>query len=175
MGDSPAGIGRRDGLVNDLRRLLWRIDSLSVETNVAEKKVGLGCLNIIGSLELAGHITGERQNRRMVATCLIKTGNQMRASGTRRAGTYRKPASELGLTGGGQRGSFLMAHADPLDLAFSNRVSERIQRVANQSEYVLNASLFQYAHQELSNRLGHSFRSCSSDARASPSERQKSR
>jgi hypothetical protein len=82
----------------------------------------------------------------MVAACLIKAGNQMRAARARRSSTNRKPASELGLTGGGQSGSFLMAHADPLDLAFSNRVSERIQRVADQSEYLLNARLFQHVH-----------------------------
>src|ERR1700729_1255398 len=91
----------------------------------------------------------------MVATCLIKTGHQMRASGTCGPGTYRKSASQLGLTGGSERSSLLMAHADPLDFAFSNRVGNRIQRVTDQSEYLFNARLCKHVHQDLSNRLGH--------------------
>jgi hypothetical protein len=82
----------------------------------------------------------------------------MGTSRTRGPGTDRKVTGELGLAGGGQRGSFLMAHADPFDLAAANGIGERIQRVADQSEYVPNARFFERAHQKLSNRLGH-FRS----------------
>jgi hypothetical protein len=48
-----------------------------------------------------------------------------------------------------------MTHADPFDLASSNRVGERIQGVADQSKYMLDPDLFEHAHHNLSYCLGH--------------------
>ena len=41
-----------------------------------------------------------------------------------------------------------MADADPLDVAAANRVGERIKRVADQSEDVLDPDLFEHANQD---------------------------
>jgi hypothetical protein len=48
----------------------------------------------------------------MVAAGFIEASNQMRAAGTRGAGTHRELSGELGLAGGGQRRSFLMTDFD---------------------------------------------------------------
>jgi hypothetical protein len=40
-------------------------------------------------------------------------------------------------------------------LASAHRIGERVQRVADQSEYLFDARFFERAHQELSNCLGH--------------------
>jgi hypothetical protein len=77
----------------------------------------------------------------------------MRAAGTRGAGTHREVAGKLGLAGGGQRRSFLMSDANPFDTASSDRVSERIQRVTDQSEYLLDPYLFEHTDQDVRNRL----------------------
>jgi hypothetical protein len=62
----------------------------------------------------------------MVAAGFVKTGNQMSAPGTRGTGTHSEAAGKLGLAGGGERRSFLVTHADPFDLAASNRIREGI-------------------------------------------------
>ena len=68
------------------------------------------------------------------AAGFIEVGDEMVAAGTGGAGTHRELAGELGLAGGGQRRSFLMTDANPLDAASSNRVGEWIQGVADQCE-----------------------------------------
>jgi hypothetical protein len=66
---------------------------------------------------------------------------------------HREAAGELGLAGGGQRRAFLMTDADPFDMASSNRVGERIQGVADQSEYLLDADLFEPTDQDVRDRV----------------------
>jgi hypothetical protein len=46
-----------------------------------------------------------------------------------------------------------MADADPLDLASPDRIGQRIQGIADQSENVLDADLFKRADQLAGNRL----------------------
>ena len=48
-----------------------------------------------------------------------------------------------------------MADADPFDVAAANGVGERIQRVADQSENVLDPDLLERADQDIRNRPGH--------------------
>src|SRR5713226_2185058 len=68
----------------------------------------------------------------------------------------RRPVElELGLAGGGERRAFLVADADPFDVAAANRIGERIERVADQSEDVLDPDLFEHANQDACYRLGH--------------------
>src|SRR5882672_475147 len=62
---------------------------------------------------------------------------------------------ELGLAGEGVRRAFLVADADPFDVAAANRIGERIERVADQSEDVLDADLFERANQNACYRLRH--------------------
>ena len=81
----------------------------------------------------------------------------MRAAGTGGAGAHRELAGELGLAGGGQRRSFLMADADPFDAASPDRVGERVRGVADQSENMPDSDLFEHPDQEVGNRLRHGF------------------
>src|ERR1700735_4902017 len=133
MGDAPAGVGRGYSLVNHIRRLFRGINSLRVEGDVAEEKVRLCRLDVVGALEPARHVTGQGQNRCMITAGFIQARHQMSAAGSGRTCAYRELTGELGLTGGGKRRSFLMAHADPFDSASSNRIGERIQGVADPS------------------------------------------
>ncbi len=76
---------------------------------------------------LARHVAGKCQNRRVVASGFIEAGDQMGAARAGGAGTHRELAGKLGLAGGGERRAFLMADADPLDLAVPDRIGERIE------------------------------------------------
>jgi hypothetical protein len=62
-------------------------------------------------------------------------------------GAYRDDR-EPGLAGRGERCTFLVTDADPFDVAASDRVGERIKRVADQSEDVLDHDLFEHANQD---------------------------
>jgi hypothetical protein len=48
-----------------------------------------------------------------------------------RAATNAEASGKLGLSGGSERRAFFVPHTDPLDCAAANRISERIERVAN--------------------------------------------
>ena len=63
------------------------------------------------------------------------------------AATHAEPASQFRLAGGGKRSAFLMANANPLDLAVAHSVADRIKRIGNQAEYVSDADLFEHVHQ----------------------------
>src|SRR5260370_909531 len=141
--------------MNDGRRLGRGGYRLRVKRDVAEQQVGLGRLDEVGTLQLARHVAREREDRRMVAARFIEAGDEMRAAGTGRTGTYGEAAGELGLAGGGERRAFLVADADPRDVAAANRIGERIERVADQSEDVLDPDLFKHANQDACYRLGH--------------------
>ena len=78
----------------------------------------------------------------------------MRA-GAGRAGADAEPAGQLGLAGGGERRALLVADADPFDAAAANRVGERIERVADQAEDLLDPDLLEHADQDIRDCLGH--------------------
>jgi len=69
------------------------------------------------------------------------------------AGAYRELTGELGLAGGGQRRALFMADADPFNLALPNRISQRIEGIANQSKNMFDADLLEHADQKFRNRL----------------------
>src|SRR5580658_4034868 len=79
----------------------------------------------------------------------------MRAARPGGAGADAQVARELGLTGRSQGGAFFVADPDPFDLAPSHRVGERIERVADQAEDMLDPDLLEPADQNVGNRLGH--------------------
>ena len=91
----------------------------------------------------------------MIAARFIEAGNEMGAAWTGRTATYREPSGELGLARSGKRGAFFVANADPLDVAAANRVGERIKRVADQSENVLDSDLLERADQNIRHCLRH--------------------
>ena len=82
MRDAAARIGGGDGLMNDGRRLCRRGNGLGIERDITEQHVGICRLKIVDTLQLARHIPGDRKNRRVVATCLIKAGDEMGAAGS---------------------------------------------------------------------------------------------
>jgi hypothetical protein len=89
----------------------------------------------------------------MVSARFIEASDQMSAARAGGAGAHAKLAGMFGLAGGGKRRAFLMTDADPLDLASPNRVSERVERVANQTKDLSHADLFEHADQKFCNRL----------------------
>src|SRR5712672_4024678 len=103
----------------------------------------------------ARHVAREREDRRVVAARFIEASDEMRAAGTGRTSTYGQAAGELGLAGGRERRAVFVTDADPFYVAAANRVSQRIKRVANQCENVLDSDLFEHADQDVCYRLGH--------------------
>ena len=63
----------------------------------------------------------------MIAAGFIKAGDEMSAARAGCARADREPAGQLGLAGSGQRGSLLVADADPFNVAAANRIRERIE------------------------------------------------
>jgi hypothetical protein len=63
---------------------------------------------------------------------------------------------ELGLPGGRERCSLLMADTDPLYLAAANRVGERIERIADEAEDMLDADLLKRSNHHVRNGSRHS-------------------
>jgi hypothetical protein len=77
----------------------------------------------------------------------------MVAAGAGGAGTDREATGELGLAGGSERRSFLMADTDPFDVASANGIGKRIQGVTDQPEYMLDPDLFEHTDQDIRNCL----------------------
>jgi hypothetical protein len=69
------------------------------------------------------------------------------------AGTHCERTRDLGLTGSGLRRAFLVADANPLDLAASDHIGKWIERVADQSKDVPDADLFKCTYQNAGNCL----------------------
>ena len=61
--------------------------------------------------------------------------------------TDAEPTGELCLARGGERRPFLVPDADPFNFTVADSVGERIKRVANEAEYVLDANLFEHVDQ----------------------------
>jgi hypothetical protein len=75
--------------------------------------------------------------------------------GAGRAGTDCEATAQLGLAGHSECRSFLVADTDPLDLAASDGVGKRVERVADQAEYLLDPAQFKHADQNVCNCLCH--------------------
>jgi hypothetical protein len=88
MCDATTGVGSRDRLMNDCRRLRRRGNGFGIERDIAEEQIRLSHLNIVGPAQPARHVAGERKNRRMVARCFIKASNKVRSAGTGCACAY---------------------------------------------------------------------------------------
>jgi hypothetical protein len=132
-----------------------RGDSFGVKRDITEQEIGFGGLDEVGAVHLARHVPGERKNRRVIAGGLIEARDEMSAAGSRRTGADRKPASKLSLAGGGERRSLLMADTDPFNIAAADRIGERIERVADQCENMLDPNLLEHANQDVRDCLGH--------------------
>src|SRR5262249_16960135 len=103
---------------------------------------------VIDTLQLARHLSGERKNGRVVATCLIKAGDEMVAAGPGCSAAHAEPSSEFCLARSRERGAFLVADADLFDFAVAHNVADRIKRIAYEAEYVLDANPFEHVDQD---------------------------
>jgi len=61
------------------------------------------------------------------------------------------------LAGGGQRGAFFVAHADPFDRAVAHDVHQWIEGIADQPEDLPYAQLLECFHQHARNGLSHRY------------------
>ena len=82
----------------------------------------------------------------MVAACFVEAGDEMGAAWTGRTGTHSEAARELRLARCGECRPFLVANADPFNVAAANRIGKWIERVADQCENVLDSDLFEHAN-----------------------------
>src|ERR1700733_9540822 len=91
----------------------------------------------------------------MIAARLIEAGDEMRTAGPGSAAAHAETPGQLSLAGGGKRSAFLMANADPLNVAAANGVGERIERVADKSENVPDSNLLQSVYQYVGHCVSH--------------------
>src|SRR5262245_37806302 len=103
--------------MNDCRRLRRGRKGFGIEADIAEEQIRLSHLDVVDPAQLGGHVAGKGKDRRMVAGCFIKAGDEVRAAGAGRASAYADATSQLGLPRSSERRSLFMAHADPLHLA----------------------------------------------------------
>src|ERR1700680_5082719 len=61
VGTATAGIGSRNCLMNDARRLRRGGDCFGVERDVTEQQIGLCRLDVVSPMELAWHVAGQCQ------------------------------------------------------------------------------------------------------------------
>src|SRR5260370_39339818 len=132
--------------MNDGRRLGRGGCRLRVKRDVAEQQVGLGRLDEVGTLQLARHVAREREDRRMVAARFIEAGDEMRAAGTGRTGTYGEAAGGLGLAGGGEGLALLVAAARARAGAAASRLWHRGLRGSQQTRAVGSPQRLQATH-----------------------------
>ena len=147
MRDAAAGIGGGDGLMDNGRRLCRRGNGLGIERDVTKQHIWIRRLKIVRALQLDRHVPGERKNRRVVATCFIEAGDEMVAARPCCSATDAEPTGELCLARCRERRPFFVADADPFNVAVADSVGEWIKRVANETEYVLDANLFERLNQ----------------------------
>src|SRR5215470_3566484 len=155
MCNAAARVGSRNRLMNDCRRLRRGGNSLGVEGDIAEQQIRLGRLEIVDAAQLAHHVAGKGKDRRVVAGCFIKAGDEVRAAGTGRTCADAEAAGQLGLPRSGECCSLLMPNADPLYLAAANRVAQRVEGITDQAEHLPNPDLFEHADQDVCYHLSH--------------------
>ena len=73
----------------------------------------------------------------------------MGAAGAGGAGADGEASAELGLTRGRQRRPFLVADPHPFDEAAPNRIGERIERIADETEDMPDADLLKRSNQHI--------------------------
>src|ERR1700691_1532911 len=91
----------------------------------------------------------------MIAARLIEAGDEMRTAGPGRAAAHAELPGQLSLAGGGKRSAFLVADADPFNVAAAHGVRERVERVADQSENLPDANLLQGVYQYVGHCVSH--------------------
>src|SRR5262245_11967099 len=141
--------------MNDCRRLRRGRNGFGIEADIAEKQIRLSHLDVVDPALLARHVAGKGKDRRMVAGCFIKPGDEVRAAGAGRASAYPDATSQLGLPRSSERRSLFMPHADPFYLAAANRVSQWIEGIADQAEDLPNPDLFERADQDVCYHFSH--------------------
>jgi hypothetical protein len=157
MSDAAARVGRGDRLMDDGGGLLRRIGSFRIERHIAKQQIWIGGLDVIDALHFARHVAGEREHGRVVPRRFVKASDQMGAAWPRGAGADRKTAGQLGLTRRRQSRAFFMANANPFDGRASQGIGQRIERVADQRENLLDADAFKNTNQCIRDRLSHVF------------------
>jgi hypothetical protein len=89
----------------------------------------------------------------VIAARLVEPCHQMRAAGAGGARADAEPSGQFGLPGRGQRRAFFVPDADPFDLASADRIRQRIEGIADQTENLRDTDLFEHADQLAGNRL----------------------
>jgi hypothetical protein len=59
----------------------------------------------------------------------------------------RRADRQFCLARGRERGTLLVADTDPFNVSLSDNVPDRIKRVGNETEYLLDADLFEHINQ----------------------------
>jgi hypothetical protein len=93
----------------------------------------------------------------VVVAGFVEARNQMVGAWARRSRTDGKAACQFRLACRRKCSALLVSHSDPLDAAPPHGIAEWIERISDQAEDLLNADLFQYAHDHLRYGLSHRF------------------
>ncbi len=140
--DAALAIGRGDRGADDAGGAFRASDRRGVAGDVAEQQVGAVLLQPVGPGIGLLDVAGDGEHRRMVLARLVQPGNEMGAARPGRPAAHAEPPGQLGLAGGGERGTLLVADADPFEaVAVADRVGERIERVADDAEHLGDADI----------------------------------
>ena len=91
----------------------------------------------------------------MVACSLVETRNQVGAAWPRRSGAHREATGELGLAGRGQGSTLLVPDAHPLYSALPDGIAQRVQRIPDKAENLLDSNLFENGNKGLCDGTRH--------------------
>ena len=133
--------------VHDVRRLLGRKDELAIVRTLHEQPLGVGLLEVARSDIRGRDVAGDREHGRLRAVRVEEAVDQVEVAGPATSRAHRESARELRLSGGHERGGFLVSHVDPVDAALRgpagapDGVDDRIQRVPDDAVDVIHPGI----------------------------------
>ncbi len=120
------------GDVKNALKLLRIRNQLTVVAAFFEKNFRMSFLEISGADLTAWNMRGDREYRSIAAMSIEESVDQVKVTGATAAAAGREFPAELSLGPRRERGSFFVAHVNPLNFAiYSQSIRHRIQTIAH--------------------------------------------
>lgn len=143
-------------LLNDRRGLIGGGYDLAVDRDVPKQGDRIILLQVVAPALCGRDAAGYGQNRGVVLTGFVESGNEMVCARTGGAATDSEPSGDLRLTGCGERGTLFVSDAYPTDGVLpANRVREWIEGVPDDAEHVMSSDLVKRGNEKFGDCQGH--------------------
>ena len=142
-------------MVQDGRALVSRVRHLAVAGALLEEHLRVGLLEEGGADLRRRDVAGNGEDLGAVAVGVVQALDEVsvaRAAGRR---AHRELAGGQGVGARGKRSGFLVAYVNPLDVGLTQRISNRVEGVADNTVNALHALLFQGLNELLRKSLCH--------------------